>query len=372
MADRDRTLVVYAGLTPFMNNKVCDAEYMKMFPGGTSLTLMARSLIAAGYEFMTFDRHIAQHPSRRGLLISDMASGTHPPNNLLPTLCMSLESPIVASHFYHHLPTATAPFRKVWDWPGVKPRIRDSERRFIPNAWPTTDTKRERLVPWAERRFLAMVSGNKRALQMGWPPRSLLHPRQLLRTAVQNARTLNMKLTDPWMKSEIYVERLRAIGHFARHADFDLFGSGWERAKTKPERAVNEQITKAWRGPLPYEQKLDKLATYKFYLCFENTVFPGYLTEKLFDCFFAGVIPIYLGDPDVEDRIPSSAFIDARRFASYADLDDHLRSMTAAQAAEHLEAADQFLRSDGFKPFTADYFADTAVRVINDAAADYA
>lgn len=38
------------------------------------------------------------------------------------------------------------------------------------------------------------------------------------------------------------------------------------------------------------------LENYKFNLCFENSSYPGYLTEKLFDAYNAGCVPIYWGD----------------------------------------------------------------------------
>lgn len=42
--------------------------------------------------------------------------------------------------------------------------------------------------------------------------------------------------------------------------------------------------------------KIEWLKNYKFNICFENTTYPGYLTEKLIDAFAAGCIPIYWGD----------------------------------------------------------------------------
>lgn len=38
----------------------------------------------------------------------------------------------------------------------------------------------------------------------------------------------------------------------------------------------------------------------------------GYITEKIFDCFFPGVIPIYWGAENVTDYIPQDTFIDRR------------------------------------------------------------
>lgn len=38
------------------------------------------------------------------------------------------------------------------------------------------------------------------------------------------------------------------------------------------------------------------LENYKFNICFENCSYPGYLSEKFFDAYIAGCIPIYWGD----------------------------------------------------------------------------
>ena len=44
------------------------------------------------------------------------------------------------------------------------------------------------------------------------------------------------------------------------------------------------------------DDKIEWLKYYKFNICFENGSYPGYLTEKLFDAFMSGCIPIYWGD----------------------------------------------------------------------------
>ncbi len=53
-----------------------------------------------------------------------------------------------------------------------------------------------------------------------------------------------------------------------------------------------------WKNNIgaPIENKIEWLKSYKFNICFENSSHPGYLTEKLFDAFAAGCIPIYWGD----------------------------------------------------------------------------
>jgi len=47
--------------------------------------------------------------------------------------------------------------------------------------------------------------------------------------------------------------------------------------------------------------KCEWLQDYKFHICFENSSYPGYLTEKLFDAYAAGCIPIYWGDTSLRE-----------------------------------------------------------------------
>lgn len=363
--------VVFSGLAQFMNNKILDRTFMAQYPGGESGTVWAERVISAGYEFMTIDHYYQKNAKRPALLISDMATGLDSSTGLIPTLCMSLESPIVASRYYHHLARKTRPFHKIWDWAGVAERISDSNRRFVPSAWPTTAKQLRTGLPWQNRRFLTLVSSNKRALQWQQPSFSLAAPHRWARNWVSNLRTTYIKAVDPWMKSELYLERLQAIDYFARYQDFDLYGIGWDSLRTAAERSVGAQISQAWRGDLLYGNKLETLSNYQFYLCFENTAFPGYLTEKLFDCFFGGVIPVYLGDPDIQQRVPTAAFIDARQFNSYPELDGYLRSITPSIAQDYLEAAQLFLKSEAFHPFTADALANTIVTTLNEVDRQY-
>lgn len=81
--------------------------------------------------------------------------------------------------------------------------------------------------------------------------------------------------------------------------------------------------------------KLKKLNEYKFSLCFENCYHEvwswDYITEKIFDCFKAKTIPVYLGCYNIESHIPSEFFIDFRKFNSTNDLVAFLRSLTNEQ-----------------------------------------
>lgn len=57
-----------------------------------------------------------------------------------------------------------------------------------------------------------------------------------------------------------------------------------------------------WNNNIGYRisDKLAFLRDYKFNLCFENSSYPGYLTEKLFEAYICGCVPIYWGDTSLK------------------------------------------------------------------------
>lgn len=48
---------------------------------------------------------------------------------------------------------------------------------------------------------------------------------------------------------------------------------------------------------------------YKFIICFENSKTEGYITEKIFNVFLAKSIPIYDGDPKIDNFIHKGAYL---------------------------------------------------------------
>ncbi|MCM1154886.1 MAG: glycosyltransferase family 10 [Roseburia sp.] len=65
--------------------------------------------------------------------------------------------------------------------------------------------------------------------------------------------------------------------------------------------------------------KVRFIGQYKFTIAFENSFLPGYTTEKLFDCFKAGTIPIYWGNPEVARDVNPDAFINGNDFGNDFD-----------------------------------------------------
>ena len=58
-----------------------------------------------------------------------------------------------------------------------------------------------------------------------------------------------------------------------------------------------------------WEVKKKFLSDYKFTIAFENYVYPGYQTEKLFDAMQVDSIPIYCGDPFIDKIFNTTSFI---------------------------------------------------------------
>jgi hypothetical protein len=75
------------------------------------------------------------------------------------------------------------------------------------------------------------------------------------------------------------------------------------------------------------------LVGYKFYLAFENSDCEDYVTEKLYNAFLAGAIPIVRGPPDYSRYIPTNhSVIHTRDFQSPKDLAAFLTELLADEA----------------------------------------
>ena len=186
--------------------------------------------------------------------------------------------------------------------------------------------------------------------------------------------------------NELYTALLRAVEFFHRHGEIDLFGRNWDRmparvGKTRTPHLLRRVVGQVWplkqrlfpnpvytaaaaatKGPAP--SKSQTLAQYRFALCFENSILKGWMTEKLFDCFFAGTVPIYWGAPDVLDWVPAECFIDMRQFADFPELRRFLHAVTPPQEQAYRETARAYLASERFAPFRVGAFVDIVARMV--------
>lgn len=209
-----------------------------------------------------------------------------------------------------------AHFSKVLTWDD---RRIDGEK-FVKFYYPVMYPMKSSLVPFTNRKLCTMIARNKKSEY----------------------------------EHEIYSERLKGIAFFEKHAHdrFDLYGYGWENLPLK-----------TYRGSV--EDKYHVLKKYKFSLCFENTKnIDGYITEKIFDCFHCGVVPVYLGASNVTDYIPSDCFIDMRDFQTYDDLLTFLDTMSEDAFESYLSSIRSFLATEEAHRFTDEYFVETFLKEI--------
>ena len=55
---------------------------------------------------------------------------------------------------------------------------------------------------------------------------------------------------------------------------------------------------------------------HRFSVAFENYSYPGYVTEKVFESFAAGTVPIYWGDPEIDRTLNPDSYVNVRRYES--------------------------------------------------------
>lgn len=141
---------------------------------------------------------------------------------------------------------------------------------------------------------------------------------------------------------ELYTERKNAIAFFERIKEpgFEFYGKGW-----------NAEEHPAYRGAIP--DKIAILKHYRFSICYENTRdIRGYITEKIFDCFCAGNVPVYWGASNVTDYIPKDCFIDRRDYKSLEDLYQFLKAMPKQDYEAYLSRIRTFLSSPKAQRFS--------------------
>jgi hypothetical protein len=260
----------------------------------------------------------------------------------------AMECPIVEPSLFRALPRLARQFRRIYSW-SDSPSLRHFTGADVPLHafhWPQSfDDVHESLWNRTGRRFLVMINANKL-------------PRVYWR--------------------ELYTERTRAVEFFGRSHEIDLYGKGWgepsirvgntwvpwtikrpwlalvKRWRTRYPDPLLVAARKAWRGPAA--SKAETLSAYDFALCFENCILRGWITEKIFDCFFAGTVPVYWGAPEITEVIPPECFIDMRAFEGYPQLREFLRTRTPEDLRRYREAAREFLRSPQYRQFSREAF----------------
>lgn len=162
----------------------------------------------------------------------------------------------------------------------------------------------------------------------------------------------NKNSNDP---KELYSERLSFIKYCEdNNVDFTLYGTGW-----------NSTERPSYRGTV--EDKLETYGNYKFALCLENSKdIPGYITEKIMDCFAGNIIPIYAGAKEIGELFPKDLYVDYFAFKSRKELIDYLQQMSEDEWNNRILKTREFIENGGLFKFTAVGFVDTFINLFSD------
>jgi len=173
------------------------------------------------------------------------------------------------------------------------------------------------------------------------------------------------------IKGELYSKRLEFIKWFEKNAlnDFDLYGFGWDkwslkiRGRTLFSTKLFAPKRVSYKGIA--DDKLKVMSRYKFSICFENTnTVKDYISEKIFDSFFAKSVPIYWGAPNIEEYIPKNCFIDFRDFKNFEECYSYIKNMSENEYLNYIYNIENFLNSDKITPFLLDSWVENFKKVI--------
>lgn len=148
--------------------------------------------------------------------------------------------------------------------------------------------------------------------------------------------------------NELYSHRMKAIEFFERIGEkgFEFYGKDWPMERP------------SYRGPV--SDKIGTIKNYRFSICYENCQgVKGYITEKIFDCFAAGNVPVYWGASNVTDYIPPDCFIDRRDFATLNDLYLFLKNMSSPEYEGYLDRIRAYLNSEKAHLFSQEHHEKT-------------
>ena len=139
---------------------------------------------------------------------------------------------------------------------------------------------------------------------------------------------------------DLFSKRQELAGFFQKFSNTDIIGSNWPSPYNIKESSGYESKSDLW-----WDRKLEILQEYKFNICFENTIFPFYCTEKIWHSIAAGCLPIYYGKGTaIYNTFPQQSFIDASMFSSNEELlsflinlpeEEHLRRFNLCLEVMH-------------------------------------
>lgn len=366
-------IAISADIDLFKNERIFDKAWAEKYPGALWVSVLAEKLKESKFKVTTADvalSHVKQggywEAGKIGVIqhLSDPETEELIVLGAKPIALTAFESPLYVPTFYSVVASIAPKFSHRIMFAGLFNLFESGHGINYALRFPSFSEKRlQEIVPWGKRKFMSMVMGNKYAVPFS--SAYLRHPLDVLKWLKKSLYFFKSKNNRKTFSSFIRLEgrqlqdeRFSALIFFGKQNCLSLYGKGWENIKNLP-RYYRNQLTPVFRKIKPryIENKIEAIRKFKFGLCFENYSFPGYFTEKIIDYFVAGVIPVYLGAPDIERFIPPDSFIDVREYQSWDSLLDKLLNITDAEAMKMIDSARRFLMTPEGQLHTFEGFA---------------
>ena len=325
-----RSIVVDPSSAHYFENKLFDISDSTLNRDGTLLpfhrlraALQAQGIAINTVDLLLQDKISAQSHDYYSLGMLDNIPALEGRKDIVFKGFLIMEPPIVAPELYAALPELTRQFENVYI------------HNTIDDGYSLTGVDQSKL------RKLYWPQPNVGVIEPYWSNSD----RSNRVVVINGSHKPKLRL------AELYSKRIEAMVVLADLGVVDLYGRGWERWWSRnslwiPYWLNRRKLMSIYRGECA--SKYEVLSQYRFCLCFENMEMTGYITEKIFDCFYAGTIPVYWGAPDIHKLIPPEAYIDARKFSSWGNLWAAVSNITAAEANIMREVAKDFLNSRKF------------------------
>lgn len=207
--------------------------------------------------------------------------------------------------------------------------LRDNKKIFKGNIGNFYSQEIFKVLDVKSKKLLVMITNNTSIEEI----RNTLN--YYNKTEYYNNRTLKEH------PNAIYNKREEIAEYFLKKCpkEFDLYGALWSD-KFKP----------VLKGYLNKTDKIETLSKYKFAISYDSIINQnGYISEKIFDCFKAKTVPVYLGASNVTNYIPKACFIDKRDFDNYDDLYDYLTNMEDNEYNKYIISIEKYLKSNSYK-----------------------
>jgi hypothetical protein len=109
--------------------------------------------------------------------------------------------------------------------------------------------------------------------------------------------------------------------------------------------------------PFEHDKYYQWISQYKFMICFENKSMKNYLTEKLFNAYYGGAIPIYWGCPNVNDYVNMNSILYLKNDYTDYEMDNLINEIVRLDTddAAYKERYDYELFREGKLPDTFNY-----------------